>query len=584
IDKPDEDHSNDKQTEDDTDLENPSIFSPEFLTPPDPNKDGDLDGQLGTGQSLPGGVRRKFESSYGENFANVRIHTDSTAAQIAREYDAAAFAFGTNIVFGTSFYQPGTPKGDYIIGHELAHVAQQRNGKARVAAFNQTPSVSDATSASEREANQAAMAAILGETYHVQRKADDDIQRLAPIVIIAGLALAAAVGLPDDKGHRPTSIKENKAKRKRGEALEKDSAYALVPFVGSYLMFDQAESEGERILGFVFLAMDAVSVGIIGTASRNVLKGMKFISQSQKVKQGTTAAKGVKTASTTGKATAASTAGKAAATEGGKQAIKTTAAEATEEIAKQKAGTILVGMEKGNHMVVYIREMTDEGLKWLKVQGGIGKSASKKVKAYDDVKDIRAYTLLNAGSQSVEIASAQKIAKLSKGFGAHTCSSGACKIISKSEIGVEIGKGRVAQLIPISVMADFGQPVRVVSEHYTKTQVQSVGQTMLLATGTQGIQEAGKTANAAINKNSDETKELYKLLNLSINKELTEFGASPTKATAGEFVDKIHKYTPKEIDLTDAETLKALYATLEAYDVEPSVIEAIMQQILRKKA
>ena len=78
------------------------------------------------GQPLPGSTRAQMEASLGGNFKDVRVQTDSNAARRAQNEGARAFTEGSNIVFDRDQYHPGTPAGDALIAHELAHVKQQR--------------------------------------------------------------------------------------------------------------------------------------------------------------------------------------------------------------------------------------------------------------------------------------------------------------------------------------------------------------------------------------------------------------------------------------------------------------------------
>jgi hypothetical protein len=81
--------------------------------------------ELGGGRSLDGGVRQRMELAYGVGFGNVRIHTDSSGAELAQRYNARAFTVGEHVAFGAGEYRPGTMLGDALIAHELAHVVQQ---------------------------------------------------------------------------------------------------------------------------------------------------------------------------------------------------------------------------------------------------------------------------------------------------------------------------------------------------------------------------------------------------------------------------------------------------------------------------
>jgi uncharacterized protein DUF4157 len=79
----------------------------------------------GGGSPLPDSSRAFFESRFQHNFADVRVHTDARAAQLARGVNARAFTLGRNIVLGSGEYAPGTREGKRLLAHELAHVVQQ---------------------------------------------------------------------------------------------------------------------------------------------------------------------------------------------------------------------------------------------------------------------------------------------------------------------------------------------------------------------------------------------------------------------------------------------------------------------------
>jgi hypothetical protein len=50
---------------------------------------------------------------------------DSRASDSARSFDSLAYSFGSHVVFGAGQYSPGTPSGQRLLAHELAHVVQQ---------------------------------------------------------------------------------------------------------------------------------------------------------------------------------------------------------------------------------------------------------------------------------------------------------------------------------------------------------------------------------------------------------------------------------------------------------------------------
>ena len=82
--------------------------------------------ELGAGTALESGVRTRMGSAMGYDFSAVRMHTDSKASELASAHNARAFTVGDHVAFGQGEYQPGTPVGDALIAHELAHVIQQQ--------------------------------------------------------------------------------------------------------------------------------------------------------------------------------------------------------------------------------------------------------------------------------------------------------------------------------------------------------------------------------------------------------------------------------------------------------------------------
>lgn len=79
----------------------------------------------GGGQPMDTGTRQFMESRFGQDFSNVRIHTDDRAASSAQSIHALAYTSGNQVVFGQGAYSPGTEGGRRLLAHELAHVGQQ---------------------------------------------------------------------------------------------------------------------------------------------------------------------------------------------------------------------------------------------------------------------------------------------------------------------------------------------------------------------------------------------------------------------------------------------------------------------------
>jgi hypothetical protein len=124
------------------------------------------------GTPLPATSRERMESAFSFDFAAVRMHTSAAADYAASALGARALTAGTDVLFRTGEYQPGTPGGDRLLAHELAHVVQQAHGLPRgtldtgaTGQLGKTAGlVADhASPAAEREAHRAAMGLAIGE-------------------------------------------------------------------------------------------------------------------------------------------------------------------------------------------------------------------------------------------------------------------------------------------------------------------------------------------------------------------------------------------------------------------------------------
>ena len=68
-----------------------------------------------------------MEAAFGADFSTVRVHVGPQAERIG----AIAFTLGSDIYFAPGRFQPDTAPGRQLLGHELAHVLQQRQGRVR---------------------------------------------------------------------------------------------------------------------------------------------------------------------------------------------------------------------------------------------------------------------------------------------------------------------------------------------------------------------------------------------------------------------------------------------------------------------
>jgi hypothetical protein len=79
------------------------------------------------GLPIPDQVRAKMEAAFRADFSDVRVHIGREASALG----AIAYTWGTNIHFAPGQYNPHTIQGQKLLGHELWHVVQQKNGRVK---------------------------------------------------------------------------------------------------------------------------------------------------------------------------------------------------------------------------------------------------------------------------------------------------------------------------------------------------------------------------------------------------------------------------------------------------------------------
>jgi hypothetical protein len=82
-----------------------------------------------TGQPIAGVLRSRLEARLGHDFSQVRIYTNVSANRAAASIGAQAFTCGRQVFFAAGQWAPGTPHGERLLVHELAHVVQQSRGE-----------------------------------------------------------------------------------------------------------------------------------------------------------------------------------------------------------------------------------------------------------------------------------------------------------------------------------------------------------------------------------------------------------------------------------------------------------------------
>ncbi len=134
----------------------------------------------GTKVSMPDGVKGKMENSFGTDFSNVNIHKDS---EQATNMGALAYTQGNDVHFAPGQYNPNTQEGQELLGHELAHVVQQRQGRVKPTkeqgkglAVNDNPSLENEADFMGARAAQGKDAQVVGvdSGNDIQRKKDND--------------------------------------------------------------------------------------------------------------------------------------------------------------------------------------------------------------------------------------------------------------------------------------------------------------------------------------------------------------------------------------------------------------------------
>lgn len=177
----------------------------------------------GSGQLIDSNIRSRMESRFGEDFSDVRVHTDSAADKSAQELRANAYTKGKNVVFASGKYQPETAEGQERLAHELTHVLQQR--RRGIGRESDNDRLSSPHDASEREAEVVARGVMRGQH--------------APSIT------AAAVGIQrDDKKDTKIPLLDDFAKK------FPDAAKLISKDAGAMKLVKDANTAGVKFGGF----------------------------------------------------------------------------------------------------------------------------------------------------------------------------------------------------------------------------------------------------------------------------------------------------------------------------------------------
>lgn len=193
------------------------------------------------GQRLDADTRASMEGLLGHDFSQVRVHADPMGAYSAETVNALAYASGRHVVFGQGQYQPQSSAGRQLLGHELAHVVQQREGR-----FGATPGNSKSSNPGlEREANEIGARASNGNIHaslvKAHERAQDALPRWNGTVVL-------------QRREKPKPPKTTSYPTQRAEDFEPDHAfYELVAHGISYEGGVSGAYKMEGILGEKYL-------------------------------------------------------------------------------------------------------------------------------------------------------------------------------------------------------------------------------------------------------------------------------------------------------------------------------------------
>ncbi len=113
----------------------------------------------GAGALLPQPVQAKMADAFDFNFDSVRVHQDDKASAMG----ALAYTQGSDVHFAPGQYDPDSARGQELLGHELAHVVQQTEGRVQATTQLKGVGLND-DSALEREADDWGARAARGES------------------------------------------------------------------------------------------------------------------------------------------------------------------------------------------------------------------------------------------------------------------------------------------------------------------------------------------------------------------------------------------------------------------------------------
>lgn len=124
------------------------------------------------GQPLDPATRAFMELRFRHDFSQVRVHTDTLAAESVRAVNAFAYTVGRDIAFDVGEFAPATTTGRKLLAHELTHVVQQDTSPHRRAVVSRAQAGAiSSTGGAEQSDVTARLVALAGEVERVHARA-----------------------------------------------------------------------------------------------------------------------------------------------------------------------------------------------------------------------------------------------------------------------------------------------------------------------------------------------------------------------------------------------------------------------------
>jgi Domain of unknown function (DUF4157)/Heterokaryon incompatibility protein Het-C len=141
-------------------------------------------------------AQERMEPRFGHDFSRVRVHTDAEAADTARAMHARAYTVRYDIAFGRGEYVPGAMEGMRLPGHELTHVAQQRDGA------HLGGGVSEVADVHERNAEAVADQGVRGRSAEASWSAEHAPEPRPTATVAAPTSAVHPMSLQENAGHQ----------------------------------------------------------------------------------------------------------------------------------------------------------------------------------------------------------------------------------------------------------------------------------------------------------------------------------------------------------------------------------------------